>query len=272
MVSTTLAHRSAGNGSLVVCLHSSGGSSGQWQALLATDPGRYRFVAPDFHGHGRSPQPPADRGYALSTETDAVVRLLRGIDRFDLVGHSYGACVALDVARRMPAQVRSLTLYEPVLFGVLDHDSTPYREVIRVGHAIVAEARAGRLGSAAELFIDYWAVRGSWAAMTEQQRQTVLARIAVVASHFDALFADPIPLGSVAALDVPVLLLRGGRTTPSAAAVAEKLAAVLPSVEVRRFETAGHMGPVTHAAEVNAAIVDHLDCRQEPSIRVRVAA
>ena len=37
-----------------------------------------------------------------------------------LVGHSYGAYVALLVARSVPSQVRSLALYEPVAFGVLD--------------------------------------------------------------------------------------------------------------------------------------------------------
>jgi pimeloyl-ACP methyl ester carboxylesterase len=271
MHSTTLAYRSAGSGSLVVCLHSSGGSSGQWQALLAASHDR-RFVAPDFHGHGRSPQPPTDRDYALSIESDAVIRLLRGVDHVDLVGHSYGAVVALDVARRLPRQVRSLTLYEPVLFGILDHGSTAYREVTGVGHAIVNDARGGRLDSAAERFIDYWTGTASWAAMTEAQRQTVAARIAVVASHFDALFANPIPLPSVAALDIPVLLMRGGRTTASAAAVADELAAVLPSVEVRKFERAGHLGPITHAADVNAAIEEHLDRQRSLPARFRAAA
>lgn len=272
MVSTTLAHRSAGSGSLVVCLHSSGGSSGQWQALLAGEQERYRFVAPDFHGHGRSPQPPADRDYSLSVETDAVIRLVRGGETVDLVGHSYGAVAALDIARRLPAQVRSLTLYEPVLFGILDRDAVAYREVTAVGQAIVADARGARPDAAAERFIDYWAGKGSWSAMTEPQRQTVVARIGVVASHFEALFADPIPLHSVAALDVPVLLMRGGRTTPSASAVADRLADVLRRVEVRCFEQAGHLGPITHAAEVNAAIADHLERQQAFSIPLRAAA
>ena len=272
MYSTTLAHRSAGSGSLVVCLHSSGGSSGQWQALLAAEQDRYRFVAPDFHGHGRSPQPPTNRDYSLSIESDAVIRLLQSVDHVDLVGHSYGAVVALDIARRLPAQVRSLTLYEPVLFGILDHASSAYREVIGVGRAIVADARGGRFGAAAERFIDYWAGAENWAAMTESQRQTVVARIAVVASHFDALFADPVPLRAVAALDVPVLLMLGGRTTASAAAVADQLAGVLPSVEVRRFEQAGHLGPITHAAEVNAAIEGHLKGQRALPERFRAAA
>jgi pimeloyl-ACP methyl ester carboxylesterase len=271
MVSTTLAHRSAGNGSLVVCLHSSGGSSGQWQALFAGRLDR-RFVAPDFHGHGRSPQPPAERDYSLAVETEAVIRLLRSGETADLVGHSYGAVVALDIARRLPAQVRSLTLYEPVLFGILDRVAVSCREVTAVGQAIVALAGGGRPDAAAERFIDYWAGKGSWSAMTEPQRQTVVARIGVVASHFEALFADPIPLHSVAALDVPVLLMRGGRTTPSASAVADRLVDVLRRVEVRRFEQAGHLGPITHAVEVNAAIADHLERQQAFSIPLRAAA
>jgi pimeloyl-ACP methyl ester carboxylesterase len=169
MHSTTLAHRSAGNGSLVVCLHSSGGSSGQWQALLAAGHDR-RFVAPDFHGHGRSPQPPGDRDYSLSIESDAVVRLLRGVDHVDLVGHSYGAVVALDIARRLPRQVRSLALYEPVLFGILDHDSTPYRGDRRgqgslpLARSSILSRRSSTTGPAAAAGPPRWS-----------QRQTVVA-------------------------------------------------------------------------------------------------
>jgi pimeloyl-ACP methyl ester carboxylesterase len=266
MTSNFLHARVNGNGPEILCLHSSGGSSGQWQALIAAGADRYSFIAPDFHGHGRSPQPPSDAEYSLAIETEAVARALRG-RRMHLVGHSFGACVAVDLARRFPSQVRSLTLYEPVLFGVLDPRSAGYRQVTRVGQAIVADARGGREEAAAELFIDYWAGAGTWSMMAVPQRQNVVARVGVVASHFEALFANPVPAEAIAALDLPVLLLRGGRTPLSTFAVAERLAELLPSAGQRIFPNAGHLGPVSDAADVNAAILEHLDEQQQAGLR-----
>jgi pimeloyl-ACP methyl ester carboxylesterase len=266
MTSNFLHARTGGSGPEVLCLHSSGGSSGQWRALMTAGADSYSFIAPDFHGHGRSPQPPSDAGYSLAIETEAVARLLRG-RRVHVVGHSFGACVAVDLARRFPSQVRSLTLYEPVLFGLLDPRSAGYRQVIGVGHSIVADARGGREEAAAELFIDYWAGAGSWSMMAMQQRQGVVARIGVVASHFDALFANPVPAEAIAALDLPALLLRGGRTPLSTFAVSERLGALLPSAVQRIFPAAGHLGPITHGADVSAAILAHLDGEQQAGLR-----
>ena len=46
--------------------------------------------------------------------------------------------------------------------------------------------------------------------------------------------------------------------TASALGVARRLTATLPRVEVKTFDQLGHMGPVTHADEVNAVIEQFL--------------
>jgi pimeloyl-ACP methyl ester carboxylesterase len=43
------------------------------------------------------------------------------LEAFDtLVGHSYGAAVALIAALATPGRVRAMALYEPTLFALLD--------------------------------------------------------------------------------------------------------------------------------------------------------
>ena len=50
-----------------------------------------------------------------------------------------------------------------------------------------------------------------------------------------------------------------GETSPVAARrVSAILGATIPGAHVRTVAGAGHMGPVTHAGEVNAAIADHI--------------
>ncbi len=68
----------------------------------------WRVVVPDRPGHGRSPSP----GRPDDAEADGawVADLLE--DGAHLVGHSFGACVALAAAAQRPGAVRSLTLIE----------------------------------------------------------------------------------------------------------------------------------------------------------------
>jgi pimeloyl-ACP methyl ester carboxylesterase len=71
----------------------------------------YQLVVPDRPGHGRSPYP----GRPDDAEADgAWVAELLG-DGAHLVGHSFGACVALAAAAIKPSAVRSLTLIEPAM-------------------------------------------------------------------------------------------------------------------------------------------------------------
>ncbi len=69
---------------------------------------RWTLVAPDRPGHGRSPDARQD------FEADAQLIADQLLDEpADLVGHSYGAIVALLAAARRADEVRSLTLIEP---------------------------------------------------------------------------------------------------------------------------------------------------------------
>jgi len=74
-----------------------------------------------------------------------------------------------------------------------------------------------------------------------------------------ALFDEPTPLDALRALDVPVLLMAGDRTTAAARAVTLRLLRVLPQRELYEFEGLGHMGPVTDAERVNEAIEKFLE-------------
>lgn len=87
------------------------------QQPLATE-GGWRLIVPDRPGHGLSPDPGRPDDSDLDGEW--VAELLG--DEAHLVGHSFGACVALAAAAKRPSAVRSLTLIEPGLqkFAISD--------------------------------------------------------------------------------------------------------------------------------------------------------
>lgn len=250
--------REAGTGPGVVCVHSNASHGGQWRALMARLASRHRVLAPDSYGSGASPDWPSDRTITLADEVAFLEPVFHSAGHpFHLVGHSYGAGVALRAALEQPQRVRTLVLYEPTLFSLIEADGPAPNDADGIRNAVAASAAALDAGDpalAAKCFIDYWMGDGSWNA-TPAERQSAIAKSTVNVRRWGhALITEPTPLPAFAALDMPVLLMTGGRSPASALGVARRLLSVLPQVEHRVFEPLGHMGPITHPEAVNDAI------------------
>ncbi|WP_372526557.1 alpha/beta fold hydrolase [Piscinibacter sp.] len=252
----------AGSGPGVVCLHSNASTSAQWRHLTATLAPSFHVLAVDSYGAGGSPEWPSDRFITLSDEADLVEPVLSkaGLP-FALVGHSYGAAVALIAALRNPDRVRAMALYEPTLFGLVDteHARPNDADGIRnaVADAVIALQARDELG-AAERFVDYWSGPGSWARMPANRQKIVAASTMNVGRWAHALFTEPTALSAFRSLEVPVLYMLGKCSTASALAVARILTSALPRVEVVEFDGLGHMGPLSHPNVVNEVVSEFL--------------
>jgi pimeloyl-ACP methyl ester carboxylesterase len=249
--------REAGAGPGVVCLHANASSSSQWRGLMEMLAPGYHVIAADSYGAGKSP-PYVDGVIRLGHEVALLEPVFaRAGGPFSLVGHSYGAAIALIAAMRQPREVKALALYEPTLFSLVDAGSPAPNEADGIRNVVAQAAaalKADDRDNAARYFIDFWIGPGAWDQTPEQRRGPITAAITNVAGWGDALFREPTPLEAFATLDVPVLYMIGGRSPPASRSVARLLTQVLPRVEVVEFEELGHMGPVTHPNVVNAAI------------------
>jgi pimeloyl-ACP methyl ester carboxylesterase len=236
----------------VIALHSSGASGGQWRAYAQSLPACVTLHAPDLLGYASDAAWPADAPLRLDDEASRLAPLLRGAAQpVHLVGHSYGGAVALQVALRWPQLVRSLTLFEPVRFGLLRHGAAPeWREICRVGTQVGDRVLAGALARAAERFVDYWDVAGSFAALPATARQRVVQRMGKVRAEFEALFADPMSAADFTALRVPLRLLMGTRSPAPAQRATEVLASACPGAALVRLPGAGHLAPMHEPARV----------------------
>lgn len=254
--------REAGAGPAVVCLHSNASSSAQWRGLMDLLAPRHRVVAPDLYGSGRSPDWPSRTRIALADEVALVQPALAAAgNAFALVGHSYGGALALKVALAMPQRVRALALYEPTLFALVDAAGPPPNRADGIRQTVLRSGAlldAGDEEGAARCFIDFWSGDGTWAALPQERQPAIRTATTNIRRWGHALFTEPATADRLARLDVPVLLMRGAQTREPAIAVADLLEQVLPRVQVRHFEGAGHMGPVTHARAVNDAIAAFL--------------
>ncbi|MCY0886715.1 MAG: alpha/beta fold hydrolase [Firmicutes bacterium] len=105
----------AGQGPAVILLHGGGGTGKAWQAQMQALGGRYRVLAPDMPGFGRSDWVEGVRNpQALGTVIWAWADTLWGVDQVVLGGNSMGGRVALAAALERPARVRALVLLDAV--------------------------------------------------------------------------------------------------------------------------------------------------------------
>jgi len=245
-----------GSGTPIVLLHSSMSSKKQWRELIQSLRDSYRLIAIDLYGYGDTPNP-VGKGFTLDDE----VRLVRSVlesalqpgERFHLVGHSYGGVVSLQLARAMPRQLRSLTVYEPIAFHLLPHSDPVVAELLAIQRQVEASLAWHDAGAGVAAFVDYWSGRGAFARLPEERRALFCRQLPKIAMELRAVAGDPTSAASYQRIDAPICLMRG-RDSPCAAHVSfAALAAVFPQAQ-RRLVNAGHLAPATHPALVNPLI------------------
>jgi pimeloyl-ACP methyl ester carboxylesterase len=98
-----------GEGPAVLCIHGLGAGSAMWRTLMDDLGGSYAVTAIDCRGHGESSCNGALTIENVADDLDAAATAL-GLDAFHLIGVSFGAQVAAQLAGRTPQRVRSLVL------------------------------------------------------------------------------------------------------------------------------------------------------------------
>lgn len=105
----------------LVLLHGFNGDSSHW-LRFADYLRKYRVIVPELLGFGRSEKNPA-LNYQFDSQAEYVSALLNTIDiqEYHLAGNSMGGAIAIVMADKQPAQVKSLTLVSTA--GILLYQS-----------------------------------------------------------------------------------------------------------------------------------------------------
>ncbi|PQO22595.1 alpha/beta hydrolase [Rhodobacteraceae bacterium WD3A24] len=243
-------------------IHCSLAHSGAWRGVADRLSDRLRMTAFDLPMHGRGPDWDGrsdlhDLATAMARETAAA----EGAP-VELIGHSFGATVALRLALESPALVRSLTMVEPVLFAAARSFApevhAAYMEAVEPVEAAWLE---GDRAEAARRFIGMWGAGAPWAELPEAQRAYMVDRIGFIPATAHSLADDAHGLlapGRLEGLTRPVLIVRGAASPPIMEAVTAALAARLPDARMVEVPGAGHMLPLTHPDAVARAIAERI--------------
>ena len=109
-----------GNGSPVILIPSIGSGNRQWRKLVRDLSDKYRMLSINMFGYGQTSSWPAHRQQTLDDQAELVICIA---DLFEepvrLVGHSFGASVAMKAAIKLKDKAKKLVAIEPNLLYLL---------------------------------------------------------------------------------------------------------------------------------------------------------
>jgi pimeloyl-ACP methyl ester carboxylesterase len=170
-----------------------------------------------------------------------------------LVGHSYGALIALQLAMDAPARARSLVLLEPALRGVPSS-----AQVVASLSPVVGAYGRGDRAAAVDLFLQ--TVCG--AGYRDTLERVVPGAFGTAVEHADVFFQVEMPVvqqwsfgpAEAASVAQPVLNVAGARTAPRFVEGADLLQGSFPMAERFTLPEAGHLLMVENAKALADAL------------------
>jgi pimeloyl-ACP methyl ester carboxylesterase len=247
-----------GTGEPVVFLH--GGVLTDWFGPIIDElskTGSYRLVSYHRPGYGSSTMP--SQPITMAGQAECCLALMRhlGLAKAHLVGHSIGACIALETALQAPEVVASMALLEPPVMTATS-DPSPALSVLRASAALW---KLGDVAGAMDTFMrgivdpDYErvldGVLGTW------RDGALKGTDAFFQSDQSAMQAWRFDEPEAARVRQPAMLFLGEdstRVNSIREPVHRTLLSWLPNVEGRTLEGASHLLPLQQPVQIAAAL------------------
>lgn len=252
----------------IVMIHAGGAMSLQWKGVLEALGGRWDAAALDLHGVALTTSWPATgetRAMEVEDEARLVLEYCRtvyGARPIHLIGHSYGASVALRAALEDEGRFASLTIYElqsPALNARLAPGSAGAQWVHESVDRFLATMDRGDIDQAMSDWTDTIVFPGFWRKQDAATRQRMGTVAVPGVLQMRASQRDRTTLADMTRLALPLLLVVGGasplrfREPTDALHRLRRQRSALVSID-----GAAHLAPQTHAAAFASALEAHL--------------
>lgn len=257
----------AGDGPPLLLLHGFTGSAATWRPFLPAFARRWRTIAVDLPGHGKTDAPATPGRYRAEAVAEDLCGLMDrlGIARAAVLGYSMGGRLALSLAMLAPRRVRALLL----------ESASPGLETAaeRKARARQDEALAARIErDGIEAFVAHWenlplfaSVRRLPEDVQERLRQGRLAnRPEGLAASLRGMGTGVQPAwwDRLPDLNVPVQLIVG-ELDGKFRAIAERMLALLPDGRLAVVPGAGHVTHVEKPDLFATIVMDFMEAISE---------
>ena len=254
-----------GTGPTIVLVPGSCSTGAAWRPVIATWNGQFRCVTTSLLGYGGTVERRTATDPDISHEAEileSVVRKAGG--RVHLVGHSFGGLVALAVALRNRVPLASLVILEAPAPEVLRDrgEHQHYRAFRQMTEAYFA-AFAGGNAEAIAAMIDFYGGAGTYASWPPRVRAYAVETTPVNILDWASAYGFALPAKSLAAVQIPALVIRGGASHPAVQRANALLSECMGNAALATIDTAAHFMIATHPDEVGRLIAQHVHCAKQ---------
>lgn len=249
---TRLFYRRRGLGRPLVLLHATLSRSAHLAPLIERLAGRFTVLAPDRRSPGVDDPDRRIGAVDVGIQVDDVTAVLdaAGVATALVAGHSYGACVALELAARRPERVLAVWGYEPP-YGPAASGADRAR-MAAIGEQTIAAASERGVAAAGEAFFAAVAGNDALERLSRSARREVRRAGPAALAEAPLLGLD---LDGLSAARCPVALVVGGASPPLYRTIARALEARMPSGRVEILPGADHRAPVNRPDAVAESIL-----------------
>ncbi len=244
----------------ILLLHGFPLSHKMWDEQVDALAGPNRTIVVDFRGFGNSAPAGPFTIESLADDVHAFAEALH-IRPFVLGGLSMGGYVALAYAKKYPADLKGLMLFDTRA----DADTEPQREgrgkmidtALKQGAFPISEAMLAKLIPETSAKARPHLVRELRQMMESTNPQTIAHALAAMRDRPDLT-------GAVGAIGVPTLIVCGEMDIITPVEVMKALHDLIPGSTFRTIPGSGHMTPMEQPQLVNQAIEAFLEGGQRP--------
>ncbi|HET8722689.1 MAG TPA: alpha/beta fold hydrolase [Anaeromyxobacteraceae bacterium] len=252
-VGAKIHYQDTGSGKdVVLLLHAFPLHSGMWSRQIAALAPRYRVIAPDYPGLGKSaPRSEPSTMEALAEQVLEVLGAAR-VDRAVVAGLSMGGYLAFEIHRRRPGLFRGLALCDTrcgadTPEGAANRE-TFARNALEKGLHWVADEMTPKL----------LRPQPDPAAVKEVRHLIGQGTPAGVAAAQRGMARRPDSTPTLATIACPTLVVVGEEDTLTPPPEAEKMAAGIKGARLVKIPGAGHMPNVEQPAAFDAALLEFI--------------
>lgn len=227
----------------VLFLHGIGTSGATWDDVVKGLPKDVAIIAVDLLGFGKSPNPEWAK-YSSATQARSLIATLLKLNirqRLIIVGHSMGALVAVEAAKRYPIIVKSLVLCSPPFYEDIEKRFLPNRDRALKDVYRLAKNHPDRFAAVATLAVKY--------KLVEKTVNVTADNVATYMAALESSIINQTSLQDVKRLRKPIHILHGALDPVVIKKNLDSIVKANPSAELTVVYFAGHslMGPYVTA-------------------------
>lgn len=251
-----LAYEERGEGRPVVLVHGTATARSVWRETVEALGEGVRAISYDRRAYGDSGAPEPYGGTTVGEQADDLAELVEtlGARGAVLCGHELGALACLDAAARHPGLIAAVVLIEPPMLWL---SAAGTDAVGDLREAVASAARDDGAAGAVRAYLE--AVGGERVSdlLGPERTEASLASPRAFAADLAAAASWSAGRRELAAIDTPVTLVSGTRSSPVRQEATRALSELLPNARLVELDS-GHFAHLEAPGDVARELLDRV--------------